>query len=128
MRNLEKVVYFSSIFEPRGVFLPKSRARVASTDRGFMLGYGVYEVIRSYGGRLFKVCEHLALLSHSLAAVRIACSKPERLVHVARELIRRNQLLEAHAVVYVQVTRGVPERQLRFPNQTVPSGRGDIRP
>lgn len=91
------------------------------TDRGFMFGDGVYEVIRSYGGKLFKAREHLARLAHSLAVVRIAYPEPERFLYVADELIRRNQLLETDAVVYLEVTRGAAMRQLQFPSQVVPT-------
>ena len=34
-----------------GVLLPLSEARIPATDRGFLFGDGVYEVLRVYGGR-----------------------------------------------------------------------------
>lgn len=116
-----RIVYLRSVDEPEGVFLPESEARITPTDRGFMFGDGIYEVIRSYRGRLFKVREHLARFAHSLSAVRIPYRESEELLLVAEELIQRNRLLEVDAAVYLQVTRGAALRQLQFPSQVVPT-------
>jgi len=40
-------------------------------DRGIYFGDGVYEVLRSYHGRLFALDDHLARFARSLAEVRI---------------------------------------------------------
>jgi branched-chain amino acid aminotransferase len=48
-----------------GVLVPPDRARVSVFDRGFLYGDSVYEVIRTYGGRLFEEEAHLARLRHS---------------------------------------------------------------
>ena len=42
-------------------------ARVSVFDRGFLYGDSVYEVLRTYGGRLFAAEEHLARLAASAA-------------------------------------------------------------
>src|SRR5256885_2346754 len=54
------IVYFN------GKFLPKEEVAISPQDRGFLLGDGVYEVIRSYRGHLFKCAEPLARLDHGL--------------------------------------------------------------
>ena len=41
-----------------GEFLPVEEARVSVTDRGFLFGDGVYEVIPVYGGHLFQLQHH----------------------------------------------------------------------
>jgi len=48
-----------------GKFLPLSEARVSVLDRGFIFADGVYEVIPVYGGRLFRLQEHLQRLENS---------------------------------------------------------------
>ena len=54
-----------------GEFLPVEQACVSVTDRGFIFGDGVYEVIPVYGGRLFRFEQHLERLARSLAAIRL---------------------------------------------------------
>lgn len=52
-----------------GRFVSPEEARIPLDDLGFMLGATVTEQLRSFGGRLFHVDEHLARLAHSLAIV-----------------------------------------------------------
>jgi D-alanine transaminase len=113
------VVYFSSADSPDGRFMPLSQVRVSPHDRGFMFSDGVYEVIRTYSGRLFHCHEHLARLAASLAALRIEFADCRTLEPVATELIRRNGLSDRDALVYVQVTRGDWPRQQAFPPATL---------
>jgi len=105
---------------------------VSPEDRGFQLGDGVYEVIRSYSGRLFHAEEHLARFRHSLAAVRIELDDVDRLGVIGLELIEKNGLSEGDAVVYIQVTRGVLPRfgpQLEHPARpTVYVGVAGVEP
>lgn len=49
-----------------GEYLPLSEAKISVLDRGFLFGDGVYEVILSYAGQLFKLQEHLQRLEASL--------------------------------------------------------------
>ena len=55
-----------------GAFLPPEQARVSVFDRGFVFADGVYEVIPAYGGRPFRLPQHLARLDNSLAGIRLA--------------------------------------------------------
>ncbi len=54
-----------------GAYLPLSEARVSPLDRAFLFGDAVYEVIPVYGGRPFRLREHLDRLNRSLAAIRM---------------------------------------------------------
>jgi D-alanine transaminase len=100
-----------------GQFLPKEDVRVSPDDRGFLFGDGAYEVIRSYGGRLFRAEEHFERLQRSLKALRIEGASVERLSDIAGDLIQRNDLGTADAALYVQVTRGVAPRKHAFPDR-----------
>ena len=40
-------------------------------DRGIFFGDGVYEVVRSYDGRIFTLEEHLQRFTNSLSAIEI---------------------------------------------------------
>jgi branched-subunit amino acid aminotransferase/4-amino-4-deoxychorismate lyase len=70
-----------------GVVHP-ARAVIAATDEGFTRGRAAFETLRVYGGRPFRLEEHLARLAGS--AERLALPEPDRgalraLVHDALE-------------------------------------------
>jgi D-alanine transaminase len=88
-----------------GAYLPLAEARVSPLDRGFLFGDAVYEVIPVYGGRPFRLRQHLQRLDKSLAGIRM----PAPLAHedwagICLELISRNSGSDAY--LYLQVTRG----------------------
>ena len=94
-----------------GEVLPLEEARIPVLDRGFIFGDGVYEVIPVFGGRLFRLEEHLKRLAASLKAVRIP--RPlgdEEWTAVLMALVDRNG--GGNQSVYLQVTRGVAPRDL----------------
>ena len=103
-----------------GDFLPLEQACVSVTDRGFLFGDGVYEVIPAYGGRLFRLTQHLQRLQNSLDGIRLA----NPLSHgewesMFNELLARNRDAagpDNDQSVYLQVTRGcAPKRDHSFP-------------
>ncbi len=110
-----------SIVYLNGEFLPREQARVSVLDRGFLLGDGVYEVIPVYGGRLFRLEQHLDRLDQSLAGIRLANPHTHR---EWRDIL--TQLVERHGngdqSVYLQVTRGAAlKRDHAFPANTLPT-------
>jgi D-alanine transaminase len=103
-----------------GEFLPRSDVRLSPDDRGFLFSDGVYEVLRSYGGHLFEAGAHLGRLERSLQAMRIRGLRMSDLAPVFDQLLERNGLSDANALIYLQVTRGVAPRSHRFPDPPVP--------
>ena len=103
-----------------GEFLPREDVRLSPDDRGFLFSDGVYEVLRSYGGRLFEVERHVDRLATSLAAMRIRGVKASDMAPVFEELLSRNDLSGVDALVYLQVTRGVAPRTHRYPDPPAP--------
>lgn len=103
-----------------GAYLPPEQAQVSAFDRGFVFADGVYEVIPAYGGRPFRLPQHLMRLDNSLAAIRLAnpLSAQEWQKIFAR-------LVEANGggdqSVYLQVTRGPAPRDHAFPAKIQPS-------
>jgi len=99
-----------------GAYTRLADAKVSVLDRGFIFGDGIYEVVPVYQGRAFRMAEHLARLSRSLAAVRIAApltvAQWEALV---AELVARSSTRTC--LIYIQVTRGVARRDHAFPAQ-----------
>jgi D-alanine transaminase len=109
-----------------GVFLPLEDACIPVTDRGFLFGDGVYEVIPAYGGRLFRLPHHLQRLQDSLDGIRLhnPLSNAEW-VGMLDELLRRNCAAgqeNQDQAIYLQVTRGsAPRRDHRFPEVVTPT-------
>ena len=99
-----------------GRFLPKEDIRISPDDRGFLFGDGVYEVICSYGGRLFKDHEHVHRLRHSLQEMSMVVPDVDDLTNVGLELLERNGMQSSFATIYIQITRGVAPRRHAFPD------------
>ena len=108
------IVYFN------GRFIPKEQVSISPDDRGFLFADGAYEVIRSYGGRLFRLDDHLARMDRSLRELRIAGPDVHSFGDIADELIHVNRLGQGEASLYVQVTRGAAPRHHTFPDEGTP--------
>jgi D-alanine transaminase len=103
-----------------GRFLPLADAMVSIEDRGFQFGDGIYEVMRTYGGRPFELEAHLARLDRSAHALNLRqpYSHQQWTQHI-REGIRRAAFPEAK--VYVQITRGVAPRDHAYTSDLSPT-------
>ncbi len=77
-------------------------------DRGLYFGDGVYEVLRSYNGKLFALEDHMQRFAGSLAAIRITGVD----IRVIRERVERafQKAGFANAKIYFHVTRGSAPR------------------
>ncbi len=89
-----------------GEFLPKAEAKVSVFDHGLLYGDGVFEGIRSYNGRVFKLDEHLERLYDSAKSIMLQIPTPiEIMKEKVLETLRLNDLTEAY--IRLVVTRGV---------------------
>jgi D-alanine transaminase len=77
-------------------------------DRGTFFGDGVYEVLRSYDGKIFALEEHLQRFANSLAAIGIAGVDMDQI----RSRIQRafDAAGTANAKIYFHITRGSAPR------------------
>lgn len=89
-----------------GEYVPQSRATTSLYDHGFLYGDGVFEGIRAYNGRVFKLDEHIDRLYDSALAIAldIPLSK-EEMKEAIRETLRKNNLKNAY--IRPIVSRGV---------------------
>jgi D-alanine transaminase len=103
-----------------GKFIPRDKATVSILDRGFLLGDGIYEVIPVYHGKLFRLTEHLQRFEKNLQAVHMdnPLSRTEW-QRVLAEIVDRNDGLRQS--IYLQVTRGVAQRDHVFPKDASPT-------
>ena len=104
-----------------GRYLPKQDIAISPDDRGFLFADGLYEVIRSYNGRLFQMAAHLERLSRGAAFLRFDSDGYGDLEAVCRKLLEKNDLMQGDALVDIQVTRGAPAvRAHHFTNEATP--------
>ena len=54
-----------------GSFYPESEAKISVFDHGLLYGDGVFEGIRFYGGKVFRLEEHMERLYKSAAAIAL---------------------------------------------------------
>ena len=74
-----------------GKLVPVAQAVIPVYDAGFVLGTTVAEMLRTFGGQLFRLDQHLARLQHSLEIVGVDLGVPlDELATAARDLAARN--------------------------------------
>ena len=88
-----------------GAFYPEADAKVSVFDHGLLYGDGIFEGIRFYNGRVFKLDEHLERLWDSARAICLTIPMTIEEMEVATlETIRKNELRDGY--IRLLVTRG----------------------
>jgi branched-chain amino acid aminotransferase len=89
-----------------GKWCDRESATVSVYDHGLLYGDGVFEGIRVYGGKIFRLDEHLSRLYDSAKAIWLTIAMPrEEMAAVTKEAVRRSGMAEAY--IRHIVTRGV---------------------
>ncbi len=89
-----------------GAFFPEGEAKVSVFDHGLLYGDGIFEGIRFYNGRVFKLTEHLSRLWDSAKAICLTIPLTVAEMEAAvLATIRENGLRDGY--VRLLVTRGV---------------------
>jgi branched-chain amino acid aminotransferase len=99
-----------------GTFYDKENAKISVYDHGLLYGDGIFEGMRSYSGKVFRLSEHMDRLYESARAIclQIPISKEQMEADVI-ETLRRNNLSDAY--IRLVVTRGAGSLGLD-PNRT----------
>jgi branched-chain amino acid aminotransferase len=88
-----------------GSFVAKADARVSVYDHGFLYGDGVFEGIRAYGGKIFRLKEHIDRLYQSARAIMLQIPiAPDQMAEVVRESCARNGIDDGY--IRLIVSRG----------------------
>jgi branched-chain amino acid aminotransferase len=89
-----------------GEFFDKANAKVSVYDHGLLYGDGVFEGIRSYSGKVFRLDEHLERLWNSAKAIwlEIPMTKPE-MAKAIQDTLDVNGIKDGY--IRVVVTRGM---------------------
>ena len=103
-----------------GAYVKPERATVSIFDRGFLFGDGIYEVIPVFGGRLFRLPQHLARLNQNLETIRLPNPHtPGQWESILTHLVRETD--GGDQSIYLQITRGVAARDHAFPADVPPT-------
>ncbi|NLC77160.1 MAG: branched-chain-amino-acid transaminase [Clostridia bacterium] len=88
-----------------GKYVPEEEAKVSVFDHGVLYGDGVFEGIRAYHGRVFKLHEHLVRFYESARTINLHIwLSMEELQEVVLETLRRNNLRDGY--IRLVATRG----------------------
>lgn len=89
-----------------GRLVPEEGAVISVFDHGFLYGDGVFEGIRAYNGRVFRLVEHVDRLYESAHSIMLSISYSRaEMADAIVQTINANQLKEAY--IRVVVSRGV---------------------
>ncbi|MCP4482820.1 MAG: branched-chain-amino-acid transaminase [bacterium] len=88
-----------------GQFYDEKDAKVSVFDHGLLYGDGVFEGVRAYNGRVFKLSEHIKRLYDSAKAImlKVLISESEMIESVL-EALRKNNLKDGY--IRILITRG----------------------
>lgn len=88
-----------------GAWVDRAAARISVFDHGLLYGDGVFEGIRAYQGRVFRLAEHLDRLYDSARAIALTVPVPrDQMAAIIEDGVRRSGLKDAY--IRPLVTRG----------------------
>jgi len=92
-----------------GSIIPSKDACVSIIDRGFLYGDGVFETMRSYGGRIFRLDEHLGRLFYSADTIELLIPYSlDQLREAACKTIEINGVFDGYLRITVSRGEGRP--------------------
>ena len=88
-----------------GKIVPESEAKVSVFDHGLLYGDGIFEGIRFYNGRVFRLDQHIRRLYDSAKSILLNIPlTPDEMVKATCETVRANGLRDGY--IRLVVTRG----------------------
>lgn len=97
-----------------GDYLPADQAKISIFDRAVNFGDAIYEVAGVLDGQLVDFEHHMQRYFNSLEKIEIESPlEQQQILEAFRKLVKLNRIDEG--LVYMQVTRGVAERDFLWP-------------
>jgi len=105
-----------------GVIERQSEARIDPADRGFTLGDGLFETLRAYRGRPFRLADHLERLARAAAEIDLPLPLDAPAIAAAvTEVLAANRLQDRDAAIRITLSRGTGPRGLAPPADPRPT-------
>ncbi len=95
----------SDIVYLNGSLIPLSKARISALDYGFLYGFGLFETMRAYAGRVFRLERHLSRLSLSAQTLGVPVDTPS-LKGAVMDTLHTNRLSDARIRITVSIGEG----------------------
>ena len=103
-----------------GAFVEESEATISLRDTGLLHAAGVFTTMRSYGGKVFRLPQHLSRIRQSCEALFVPLQyKDDVLSSAIEELLTRNQLADAR--LRLTITRGTARQNPLHGTQLEPN-------
>jgi D-alanine transaminase len=99
--------------------VPLDKVQPAYLDRGTFFGDGVYEVVRSYDGRIFALEEHLERFANSLTAIGINNINVNQIRQKVQNAFEKSKIDDAK--IYFHITRGSGPRNHNWADDIEPN-------
>ncbi|MBS0350270.1 MAG: aminotransferase class IV [Proteobacteria bacterium] len=101
-----------------GSFVSEQKARISPFDRGLLLADGLFETMKAYCGKVFKLADHWQRLQHGADLLKIQVTiSQQTLQDISQQLLAKNHLLNQQAILRLTITRGVGPRGLLPPQK-----------
>ena len=94
------IVYFND------KYIPHDEVKISPFDRAFLFADGVYEALRTYNNKLFRLQDHLERLKYSLSQLEIPYNDFHKIENISAKLAEINNIKSEYSV-YLQISRGV---------------------
>src|SRR5437868_3477719 len=89
-----------------GQLVDKADAKISVYDHGLLYGDGVFEGIRVYAGKVFRLHEHIERLYESARSILLEMPwSPQKMIDEVQRTVDANQKKEGY--IRLIVTRGV---------------------
>ena len=116
------IVYFND------KYIPHDEVKISPFDRAFLFSDGVYEALRTYIGKLFRLDDHLERLKYSLQQLEIPFNDFNLIETICTKLADINKIKTDYSV-YLQISRGVSfPRTHNYENNLTPNVFAYVKP
>lgn len=116
------IVYFND------KHIPYDEVKISPFDRAFLFSDGVYEALRTYNGKLFRLGDHLERLQYSLQQLEIPFNDFNLIETICTKLADINKIKTDYSV-YLQISRGVSfPRTHNYENNLTPNVFAFVKP
>ena len=96
---MNEIVYLN------GSLIPRSQASISALDYGFLYGFGLFETMRAYRGKVFRLDSHLSRLSRAAEILGLPIKTPN-LKKAMADILRVNKLDDARIRITVSPGEG----------------------
>lgn len=110
------------MFFLNGKFVNPEQAQISCNDRGLLLSDGLFETMRVYRGKIFRLKKHWDRLENGASVLKLSLGMDYlKFEKTISELLSRNDLSDQDAVLRLTITRGQGSRGLLPPTVVNPT-------